>query len=201
MEHHDSTITEKLLSDESAEPLVLLEQQQQQPEESSSALGELSNAGDIIVDPGQATLRGQPQVPDYRDTPYAAAFLLHLLVMLGLSLSWGLQVTTHHADNGSEKDDDDGYTNDDEDTYQVRGTLGLLFLTTLASLGISAGTFSILSQHAALAIQYSLAASMTILGLLTVLSFMMGMVGVGCLLLLSCAFSGLYAYFVWHRSE
>ena len=200
MEHHDSTITEKLLSDESAEPLVLLEQQQQQP---SSALGELSNAGDIIVDPGQATLRGQPQVPDYRDTPYAAAFLLHLLVMLGLSLSWGLQVMTQHAaDTATEKDDDDGYnTSDGEDTYQVRGTLGLLFLTTLASLGISAGTFSILSQHAALAIQYSLAASMTLLGLLTVLSFMMGMVGVGCLLLLSCAFSGLYAYFVWHRSE
>ncbi|KAG7354170.1 plasma-membrane choline transporter family protein [Nitzschia inconspicua] len=152
---------------------------------------------DFTADPRQTVgggpLRAEAQQPEYRDAPFAIAFVLHILVVLFLAFGWGVSALRH---------DDEEVNNGvvtDEDSVSLSGLLWLCFFTSLASIAISAVSLKVMTHHAETLIQSILIASCCMMGFLVVAFLMDGLTIMGVLWLLMLLMTGLYAYYVWGR--
>lgn len=113
----------------------------------------------------QQAVRGTPSTPEYRDTPFAIAFILHLFVVGFLALFWGL---------GSLKQDETITVLDDgpsEDTLSLCGMYFLLFLICCTGIGISAASLEFMTHHTEQLIQLTLIVSCIVMGLVVVSLF------------------------------
>jgi Plasma-membrane choline transporter len=156
-----------------------------------------TTAGDFSVDPSAAgPLRAEAQQPEYRDAPFAIAFVLHILVVVFLAFGWG--VPSLRQDD-EEVTGDDKQMNIEEDSVSLAGILWLCFFTSLASIAISAFSLQVMTHHAETLIQSSLISSCCFMGFLVVAFFMDGLVGLGVLWLIMLLLTGVYAYTVWSR--
>lgn len=171
----------------------LLDDVEQLPPSQDDDFAMHHNGEIIVVDPLQAGmgLRGETQSSEYRDLPFAIGFVAHLLVVTMLAFSWGIGSLTPETST----DDDDG----DNSVVRLHGLLWLCLLTSLVSVGISAGSLELMTRYADQLIQISLMASCVLLTVMTVGSFAMGAAGVGFLFLFFLVLAGLYAYSVWNR--
>lgn len=175
----DPKLSERLLEDDSAA-------QQQQLDDVM--------AGEIIVDPLQAGhgLRGETQTPQYRDTPFAAVFLVQLFVVFFLAVFWGF---------GSLKQDEVVNADDApvDDTLSLWGFFFLLFLVSSSSIGIAAASLDFMTSHAEHLMQASLMISCVVLAAVVVLLFANDSSGFGFCWLFVLICTGLYAYSVQDR--
>lgn len=156
-------------------------------------------AGDIIVDPLQAGhgLRGESQTPQYRDTPFAIGFLVHLAVVFFLAIFWGLG--SLKQDETITADDNDNHDPNGTDTLSLWGFFFLLFLVSSSSIGIAAASLDFMTNHAEHLMQAALMISCVVLGAVVVLLFANDSPGFGFCWLFVLIFTGLYAYSVQRR--
>lgn len=141
-------------------------------------------------------LRAEAQQPEYRDAPFAIAFVLHVLVVLFLAFGWGMSALRH--DNDVETTDNNN-NNKNDDVVSLSGLLWLCFFTSLASIAISAMSLQIMTHHSETLIQSSLIGSCCMMVFLVVAFFMDGLVVMGVLWMVMLLMTGLYAYYVWAR--
>jgi hypothetical protein len=225
----NQNLSEKLLGSDSIEhahpPFALEEnnhnnthhhhqqQQQQQHEDDPFAYDPSMNTsqGEIVVDALHAAhgLGGETQAPQYRDVPFAIAFLLHLLVVLYFAFFQGLgsltQERTYNGINGttsgnSGNDDKPAYSPTDTPSSSVSlwGLVWLTLLTSLMSLGIASASLKLLTRHAEQMIQISLIGSCFMFGFLFLTLLGDGAEELGFMLLLVLVLTALYAHSVWH---
>lgn len=161
-------------------------------DEESPSPNNNNEVDEIIVDPIQAghTLRGEAQTAQYRDTPFALAFLGHLVVVLCLSFFVGLP-----AMFGSEEDrrNVQGYD------FHIWGFYFLLVVVSTLSIGVASVSLDFMIHHGESMMQIALMASCVVLGADIVLLFMNGSPGLGFLGLFVLICTGLYAYSVQRR--
>jgi hypothetical protein len=146
-------------------------------------------------------LRAEAQQPEYRDAPFAIAFILHILVIIVLAFGWGVSALTH-SDKDPTATTADNNNNDgklDESSITLAGLLWLCFFTSLVSIAISAVSLRIMTHHAENLIQSSLFASCCFMGLLVVAFFSDGLVWMAILWLVMLLLTACYAYLVWSR--
>jgi hypothetical protein len=135
----------------------------------------------------------EAQQPEYRDAPFAIAFLLHILVIVFISFSWGVS-----AIKQSNPINTDG-NNNNGGSSNLSGLLWLCFFTCLCSIGISAISLQVMTHHAETLIQSSLIASCGFMAFFVIGFFMDGVTTIGILWLLVLAITICYAYTVWYR--
>jgi hypothetical protein len=155
----------------------------------------MAGMGEIIVDPLQAGqgLRGESQTPEYRDSPFAIGFVVHLIVVFFLALAWG--TSAMKQDDVVMEDDMD----ESMDTVSLWGLLWICLLASLASIGISSASLELMTRHAEQLIQTSLMTSCVVLGLMVLALFANGAAGVAFFWLFMLVLTCLYSYSVWHR--
>jgi hypothetical protein len=139
-----------------------------------------------------------PQQPEYRDTPFAIAFLIHILLVFFFAVVWGFSALRQ-----PQQDNDNNATNDDGDSnsssVSLSGLLWLCSLTCLVSIGISAVSLQVMMNHSEILIQSSLIGSCCFMVVMIILFFIDGVITVGicwCILLLITIF---YTRSVWNR--
>ena len=139
-----------------------------------------------------------PQQPEYRDTPFAIAFLIHILLVFFFAVVWGFSALRQ-----PQQDNDNNATNDDGDSnsssVSLSGLLWLCSLTCLVSIGISAVSLQVMMNHSEILIQSSLIGSCCFMVIMIILFFIDGVITVGicwCILLLITI---LYTRSVWNR--
>jgi len=141
--------------------------------------------------------RGFGQQPEYRDAPFAIAFLIHISVVLFVAVAWGIPALRQ------QQNDDDVYDNNDESYGYVSlsGILWLCFLTCLISIGISAVSLQVMMHHAEILIQSSLIGSCCCFFVVAILFFVegRGLVTVGLCWVILLLVTVWYATSVWNR--
>jgi hypothetical protein len=149
---------------------------------------------EIVVDPLQAGhgIRGEAQAPEYRDGPFAIGFIAHLVVVIILAFSWGTGSLKPESESDNSQPSGD-------DSVSLHGLLWLCFLTSLASIAISAASLELMTRHTEQLIQLSLITSCSILMVVAVAMFAIGAAGVAFIWLFLLVLTGLYAYSVWNR--
>jgi len=151
------------------------------------------NLEDFIVDHlqvGGNGSRGETQTAQYRDTPFALGFVVHLGVVLFMSLFWGVPVLF-----SSEKE---RHRNEEYD-FHVFGFLFLLGLVSTASLGLASMSLDFMINHAESMMQITLMASSLVLVAEIVILFLEKSPGLGFLGIFFLICTGLYAYSVQRR--
>mmetsp|Transcript_45140 Transcript_45140/g.51074 ORF Transcript_45140/g.51074 Transcript_45140/m.51074 type:complete len:551 (+) Transcript_45140:216-1868(+) len=141
--------------------------------------------------------RGFGQQPEYRDAPFAIAFLIHISVVLFVAVAWGIPALRQ------QQNDDDVYDNNDESYGYVSlsGILWLCFLTCLISISISAVSLQVMMHHAEILIQSSLIGSCCCFFVVAILFFVegRGLVTVGLCWVILLLVTVWYATSVWNR--
>mmetsp|Transcript_15715 Transcript_15715/g.36096 ORF Transcript_15715/g.36096 Transcript_15715/m.36096 type:complete len:549 (-) Transcript_15715:393-2039(-) len=173
----------------------------------------IQEGGEIVVDPGAAgfglPFRQQQQQqqqqdgpvrPEYRDTPFALAFLVHLGAVGFFAVSWGTSslrqdASETHDDNDNGDHDIDG----DGGSVYLSGLLWLSLFTCLLSIWISAVSLKVMMHHAESLIQTSLFGSCGFMLVLAVLFVLDGVYWFAAVWGLSFLLTGWYAWSVWHR--
>lgn len=150
--------------------------------------------GEIVVDPLQAAhgQRGENQTAQYRDTPFALAFLAQLAVIFFLAIFWGFASLR-------QKEEETTDNTDENDTVSLWGFFCLLFLVSSASLAIASATLDFMTNHAEHLMQASLIGSCIILGVVVLLLFSNDSPSLGFCWLFVLICTGLYAYSVQRR--
>jgi len=160
-----------------------------------SATTIMEGGGDIIVDAssaeGGSSGFGGPLQPEYRDAPFALAFVVHLGIVFFFAFAWGF---SEHRDYT--EDDDDGYTGDVVSMY---GLLWLSLFTCAISIGISALSLRIMMHHAETLIQASLIGSCCFMAVFAVLFSLDGVFWFAGGFALMFFLTAWYARGVWHR--
>eukprot|EP00934_Nitzschia_sp_Nitz4_P001440 Nitzschia sp. Nitz4//scaffold253_size28098//9209//15122//NITZ4_008141-RA/size28098-processed-gene-0.22-mRNA-1//1//CDS//3329544300//1440//frame0 len=125
-------------------------------------------AGEMIMDPLHPgpLPRSAPTTPEYRDTPFAIAFFLHLFAVMSLALVGGRKLYYHDFSSAA---DDDGV----ETTSLWRIWVLLLFVSVVA-IGLSAATLEFMTHHTEQLIQFTLVFSCLSLGAVVLLLFWTG---------------------------
>mmetsp|Transcript_4099 Transcript_4099/g.9223 ORF Transcript_4099/g.9223 Transcript_4099/m.9223 type:complete len:559 (-) Transcript_4099:534-2210(-) len=172
----------------------------------------IMEAGEIIVDPGAAAGSAgfgghQPLQPEYRDTPFALAFLAHLGVMVFFATAWGFSAMRQDETTGASQSQSQSQTTDDDNTNSsssgsnsiyLSGLLWLSCLTCIASIGISAVSLQIMMHHAETLIQSSLIGSCVFMGITIALFLIDGVFWMAVLWTLMLLVTVWYARSVWH---
>jgi len=154
-----------------------------------------TDAGDTlrIVVMDEVREKGEQQPNQYRDAPFAILFVLHLIAISFFAFAWGLPAffsseSSSTADNGTT-----------DDNLNLAGLLGLCFLSTLAAIGILAGTVAFMIRFAEILIQFSLISSISFSLVFVIIFAINGMVGPAVLYALLFALGAGYACCVWRR--
>lgn len=153
--------------------------------------------GDIIVDAtegGHNVGFGGPLQPEYRDAPFAIAFVLHLGVIGFFSFAWGIPSLRQEEDPSNAGDNSGG-----SNTVSLYGLLLLSLITCAISIGISAVSLRVMMHHAETLIQTSLIGSLcfeVIYAILFLLDSLYWWAGGWLLMALVTA---CYSKSVWHR--
>jgi hypothetical protein len=164
-----------------------------------------ATAPDFSMDPSYDTsgipLRAEAQQPEYRDAPFAIAFVLQMVVVVFLAFGWGVSALTHSEEDptATTANDHNDDADVDESSVSLTGLLLLCFLTSLSSIVISAASLQIMTHHAETLIQSSLVASCCFMGFLVVAFFSDGIVWMAILWLVLLVMTTWYAYLVWSR--
>lgn len=138
------------------------------------------------------------RTPEYRDAPFAIAFLVQLCMLTGIAMVWGRRALSGQSEKQQEQSSDSN--GDETNVTSYYGVLGLGLLTCLSSLGVSAASLQLMTQHAEQLIQASLLASIGLLVVNTVTLFAAeGVTGFALVWLLVLVATCLYAHTVWHR--
>ena len=121
-----------------------------------SATALMEEGGDIIVDAtgGREGFGGAPLPPEYRDAPFAIAFLVHMGVVFFFAMAWGLPSLRQKVEASA----DDGEDSSTE-TVSLYGLLLLCLVTCVISIGISAVSLRVMMHHAETLVQASLIGS------------------------------------------
>ncbi|KAL3903384.1 MAG: hypothetical protein SGILL_010466, partial [Bacillariaceae sp.] len=125
----------------------------------------------------QPPLRAEAQQPEYRDAPFAIAFVLHAMVVAVLAFSWGLQALNASSSSSSSIDDDNN--GEDDDTIRLSGLLWLCCLTSVVSILVSALSLKVMMHHSETLIQASLIASCVFMGISVIGFFSDGLTVMG----------------------
>ena len=146
-----------------------------------------------------------PQQPEYRDTPFAIAFLIHILLVFFFAVVWGFSALRQPQDdndgsnNAGTGDGDDDSNSSSNSNVSLSGLLWLCSLTCFVSIGISAVSLQVMMNHSEILIQSSLIGSCCFMVIMILLFFIDGVITVGicwCILLLMTV---LYTRSVWNR--
>jgi len=158
-----------------------------------------------------------PQQPEYRDAPFAIAFLIHISVVIFIAIAWGLSALRQQQndddvyDNNDKSYDDGNNNNGGEESndnsnsnnsyVSLSGILWLCFLTCLISIGISAASLQVMMHHAEILIQSSLIGSCCFMAVIAILFFMegRGLMIVGLCWVILLLVTAWYAKSVWNR--
>jgi hypothetical protein len=141
----------------------------------------------------------EAQQPEYRDVPFAIAFVVQILVVMGLAFGWGLGALTHGNETTTSGKSGSGGGSADGGSVSLSGFLLLCILTCLVSIGISSAFLQFMTNHAEQLIQSSLIASCGLMGFIAVAFFFNGLVGMGVFWSIVVAITVLYAREVWYR--
>lgn len=181
------------------------------------AMAETAEPGELVVDPGVVahpprgdhTMMGPPrgvqggapeaQQPEYRDAPFAVAFVLQVSVVTGLALGWGLGGPQQDEEASKSADGKGGGTSSDGGSVSLSGILFLGSVTCLFGIAISAASLQVMTHHAERLIESSLMASSALMGLVALALFLNGAPGMGIFCSIMVAITVLYARAVWHR--
>jgi hypothetical protein len=188
-----------------------------------SATAIMEGGGDFIVDSSGSGGFGGPLQPEYRDAPFALAFLIHLGVIFFLAVTWGFaafgkeeSTSDNNATNPPNsnydydfdddaydyKEDKNNYNPDDDDDVQEPKTYVLLLLALLTcaiSIGISALSLRVMMHHAETLIQASLIGSCGFMVVLAVLFLIQGIVVIAAGWAVAFLLTAWYARRVWDR--
>ena len=169
----------------------------------------IMEAGEIVVDPGAAIGGGagfgqqqqqQPLQPEYRDAPFALAFLAHIGLVFFFAITWGFSALRQQQDSdgtGTAQIDDD----DDSSSSSVylSGLLWLCCFTCLISIAISAVSLQVMMHHSEILIQSSLIGSCCFMAVYAILFLLDGVIWVTIGWTLMLLITACYARSVWHR--
>jgi hypothetical protein len=181
-----------------------------------SASAMMEGGGDIIVDSSARGGFGGPLQPEYRDAPFALAFLVHLGVVFFLAVTMGFSAfgqkesaqdppnDNYYNDDAYDygyKEDNGNYTPDDDDVQEPKMYVLLLLalLTCAISIGLAALSLRVMMHHAETLIQASLIGScgfMAVIAIMFLIEGMFEVAGFWGIMLLITAF---YAHSVWER--
>ncbi len=170
-----------------------------------SATALMEGGGDILVDAtGQRGGFGGPVQPEYRDAPFALAFLLHLGVVFFFAVTWGFSAFGQSGDNSSsgESTSPPGYGEEgaaDAQDPSLSVLMWIALLTCAISIGISALSLRVMMHHAETLIQASLVGSICFLGAISVLFLFSGAVWFAVGWAIFSLWSAWYAKMVWIR--
>eukprot|EP00535_Pseudo-nitzschia_heimii_P000613 CAMPEP_0197178808 /NCGR_PEP_ID=MMETSP1423-20130617/3972_1 /TAXON_ID=476441 /ORGANISM="Pseudo-nitzschia heimii, Strain UNC1101" /LENGTH=522 /DNA_ID=CAMNT_0042628621 /DNA_START=188 /DNA_END=1756 /DNA_ORIENTATION=- len=163
-----------------------------------SATAIMEGGGDIIVDGTNGTGGfGGPLQPEYRDAPFALAFLAHIGVVCFFAFAWGAPSLRRNVASAEGGDDEDGDASGE--TVSLYGLLLLSLIACAISVGISALSLRVMMHHAETLIQASLIGSLCFKAIYIVFFLLDGLfwyAGGFALLFLLTAW---YAKRVWHR--
>jgi len=174
----------------------------------ADTFAEGGRGGEFVVDPMMAhgnfvaPLRAEAQQPEYRDAPFAIAFVLHIAVVLFLAFGWGVSALTQNSENFEDSDTaavngTDG--NNEGISVSLSGLLWLCILTSFSSICISAFCLQIMTQHAETLIQSSLIASCCFMAFFAMGFVTDGLSAMAILWLMTLLFTVAYAYSIWYR--
>lgn len=166
-----------------------------------SATALMEGGADIIVD-GTRGGFGGPQQPEYRDAPFALAFLMHLGIVFFFAVTKGFA-----AFGQSNEDSNEGtnppteYLGDEDEIHDpsLSILLWLALFTCAISIGISALSLRVMMNHAETLIQASLIGSCCLLGVISILFVISGAVWFALGWALFTLLSAWYAKRVWIR--
>jgi hypothetical protein len=130
-----------------------------------------------VMDP--LPLRAEAQQPEYRDAPFAVAFVLHLVLVLSLAARWGWQALRWN--------------------HNLSGLLWLCGGTSLIGMSLAAGSLRLVSYHAETLIQGSLIVSACFMATSVVAFWGDGLTMMGVVWSVMLLLTVLYARAVWHR--
>eukprot|EP00531_Pseudo-nitzschia_arenysensis_P020846 CAMPEP_0116156666 /NCGR_PEP_ID=MMETSP0329-20121206/22950_1 /TAXON_ID=697910 /ORGANISM="Pseudo-nitzschia arenysensis, Strain B593" /LENGTH=534 /DNA_ID=CAMNT_0003653757 /DNA_START=168 /DNA_END=1772 /DNA_ORIENTATION=- len=158
--------------------------------------------GDILVDAtGNRGGFGGPVQPEYRDAPFALAFLIHLGVVVSFAVTWGFSAFSQYGkvyNSYNDKDDDDtAAAAASQPSLSV--LMWLALLTCAISIGLSALSLRIMMHHAETLIQASLVGSCCFLGIIAIMFLLSGAVWLAAGCALVALWSAWYAKRVWIR--
>jgi len=181
-----------------------------------SATAIMESGGDIIVDSSARGGFGGPLQPEYRDAPFALAFLVHLGVVFFLAVTMGFAAfgqkesaqdppnEDYYNDDTYDydyKEDNNDFNPDNDDVQQPKMYVLLLLalLTSAISIGLAALSLRVMMHHAETLIQASLIGScgfMAVIAIMFLIEDMVEVAGFWGFMLLVTAF---YAHSVWER--
>lgn len=143
----------------------------------------------------------QAQQPEYRDKPFAIAFLIQLMLVIGIAFGWGLGALKHGNEgttttSGTSKN---GSHDDDSSSVSLLGFIWLCMLTCLVSIGMSVTFLQFMTNHAEQFIQSSLIVSCGLMGFGAMVMLWNGSWVVAILWSIIVAITILYAREVWCR--
>jgi len=181
-------------------------QQQQQRDELTLLFGQRHNNNH---DDDTNQQQQSPQIPEYRDAPFAIAFLLHAVVVVVCSIAWGFSALKQQQqqpssdeddyDNNNQEDGNNNSSGNAENVYNLSGLIWLSLITCLVSLGISAMSLKVMMHHAEILIQGSLIGSCCFLVLFAILFFIDNEIVIGTVWTVCSLFTAYYAKCVWNR--
>ena len=155
---------------------------------------------DIIVD-GTRGGFGGPLQPEYRDAPFAIAFLLHLGLVFFFAVTRGVSAFGEYNTSGENNTSGDygEENNHPENPSSISVVLWLALFACAVSIGISALSLKVMMHHAETLIQASLIGSCCFMGVISVLFLVSGAVWFSVGWALFSLWSAWYAKRVWVR--
>jgi len=156
-----------------------------------SATAMMEGGGDIIVENNGF---GGPLPSEYRDAPFALAFLLHLGIVTFFATAWGFSALRQTETTDDENSDEQQHS----DVVNLYGLLWLSLFTCAISIGVSAFSLRVMMHHAETLIQASLIGSCAFMVVLSVLFWIDGVVWFAVGWALMFLYTAWYANSVWH---
>lgn len=153
----------------------------------------LANAGtveeeqELVVEEQAAAERPPSQ---YRDVPFAVAFYVHLLVILGIAIKSGFS-SLHYTPPATD------YT--PPTTVEFSGLLYIVLIAGVVALLISAGALSIMTRYSQFLVQFSVLFSMFSSLAMAVIFGFHSQGGAALIAFVMFLLSAFYAWWIWSR--
>jgi hypothetical protein len=145
----------------------------------------------------------QPQQPVHRDVSFAIAFVLQILVVVGIAITWGWSALQHGNDitttTNSTTTGNDNTSEDDTSSVSISAFVWLCMVPCWISIGLSGTFLQYMTNYAEQFIQSSLIVSCGTMGLCAVILFLNGSFWLGIVWSIIVAITLLYTRRVWDR--
>jgi len=146
---------------------------------------------------------GGPLQPEYRDAPFALAFVMHLGIIFFFAVTWGFSAFRKVQDESDDPNEYHDYDEEENDSDYKQPSLYVLLLLTLLtcmiSIGISGLSLKVMMHHAETLIQVSLLGSCGFMLVISVLLLLYGQFLCAAGFVLGSLINAFYARRVWHR--